>query len=70
MGKIKIFGDIDIESFGVSYDVVVLQFYCFMKDDKSFVFLIDIGYVSDCMVGIVENVDGYFIEFNYDVEIL
>jgi len=70
MGKTKTFGDIDIESFGVSHDAVAPQFYRFMKDDKSFVMLTDTGYVSDRMAGIVENADGYLIESNHDVEIL
>ena len=69
MGKTKTFGDIDIESFGVSHDAVAPQFYRFMKDDKSFVLLTDTGYVSDRMAGIVENADGYLIESNHDVEI-
>ena len=68
MGKTKTFGDIDIESFGVSHDAVAPQFYRFMKDDKSFVMLTDTGYVSDRMAGIVENADGYLIESNHDVE--
>lgn len=70
MGKTKTFGDIDIESFGVSHDAAAPQFYRFMKDDKSFVMLTDTGYVSDRMAGIVENADGYLIESNHDVEIL
>jgi len=70
MGKVKTFGDIDIESFGVSHDAAAPQFYRFMKDDKSFVMLTDTGYVSDRMAGIVENADGYLIESNHDVEIL
>jgi len=69
MGKTKTFGDIDIESFGVSHDAVAPQFYRFMKDDKSFVLLTDTGYVSDRMAGIVENADGYLIESHPDVEI-
>ena len=40
------FGDIDIESFGVSHDAIAPQFYRFMKDDKSFVMLTDTGYAS------------------------
>lgn len=64
------FGDIDIESFGVSHDAVDPQFYRFMKDDKSFVMLTDTGYVSDRMAGIVANADGYLIESNHDVDIL
>ncbi|MGT2866494.1 MBL fold metallo-hydrolase [Streptococcus fryi] len=70
MGKTITFGDIDIESFGVSHDAVAPQFYRFMKDNKSFVMLTDTGYVSDRMAGIVANADAYLIESNYDVDIL
>ncbi|MCQ8264410.1 MBL fold metallo-hydrolase [Streptococcus suis] len=70
LGATKTFGDLDIESFGVSHDAASPQFYRFMKDDKSFVMLTDTGYVSDRMVGIVENADAYLIESNHDVEIL
>lgn len=69
-GKTMTFGDIDIESFGVSHDAVDPQFYRFMKDDKSFVMLTDTGYVSDRMAGLIENADGYLIESNHDIEIL
>ena len=62
LGKTKTFGDLDVESFGVSHDAACPQFYRFMKDDKSFVMLTDTGYVSDRMAGIVENADGYLIE--------
>ena len=50
MGKTMTFGDIDIESFGVSHDAIAPQFYRFMKDNKSFVMLTDTGYVSAIMV--------------------
>ncbi len=70
LGSMKTFGDLDIESFGVSHDAACPQFYRFMKADKSFVMLTDTGYVSDRMVGIVENADAYLIESNHDVEIL
>ncbi|MFC3931461.1 MBL fold metallo-hydrolase [Streptococcus dentapri] len=69
-GKVLTFGDIDIESFGVSHDAADPQFYRFMKDDKSFVMLTDTGYVSDRMAGLIENADGYLIESNHDIEIL
>ncbi|HEL1639433.1 TPA: MBL fold metallo-hydrolase [Streptococcus suis] len=70
LGATKTFGDLDIESFGVSHDAASPQFYRFMKDDKSFVMLTDTGYVSDRMAGIVANADAYLIESNHDVEIL
>lgn len=69
-GQVLTFGDLDIESFGVSHDAVNPQFYRFMKDDKSFVMLTDTGYVSDRMAGTIENADGYLIESNHDIEIL
>ncbi|MGT2933310.1 MBL fold metallo-hydrolase [Streptococcus catagoni] len=68
--KTLTFGDLDIESFGVSHDAVDPQFYRFMKDKKSFVMLTDTGYVSDRMSGIIENADAYLIESNHDIEIL
>lgn len=69
-GETLTFDDIDIESFGVSHDAVDPQFYRFMKDNKSFVMLTDTGYVSDRMVGLIRNADGYLIESNHDIEIL
>ena len=70
MGKTMTFGDIDIESFGVSHDAIAPQFYRFMKDNKSFVMLTDTGYVSDRMRGTIENADAYLMESNHDIEIL
>ena len=69
-GKVLTFGDLDIESFGVSHDAADPQFYRFMKDGKSFVMLTDTGYVSDRMAAIVANADAYLIESNHDIEIL
>ncbi|KXT76942.1 MBL fold metallo-hydrolase [Streptococcus sp. DD12] len=68
--KVLTFGDLDIESFGVSHDAADPQFYRFMKDGKCFVMLTDTGYVSDRMAGIIANADGYLIESNHDVQIL
>ncbi|MQW23936.1 MULTISPECIES: MBL fold metallo-hydrolase [unclassified Lactococcus] len=70
MGKTITFGDLDIESFGVSHDAIAPQFYRFMKDHKSFVLLTDTGYVSDRMRGVIENADAYLMESNHEVEML
>ena len=69
-GSMMTFGDLDIESFGVSHDAADPQFYRFMKDNKSFVMLTDTGYVSDRLAGLIENADAYLIESNHDIEIL
>ncbi len=70
MGKTLTYGDLDIESYGVSHDAAAPQFYRFMKDQKSFVMLTDTGYVSDRLAGLIENADAYLIESNHDIEIL
>lgn len=70
MGKVMTFGDMDIESFGVSHDAVAPQFYRFYKDNRSFVILTDTGYCSDHIRGIIRDADAYLIESNHELEIL
>lgn len=70
LGVTKTFGDLDIESFGVSHDAACPQFYRFMKDGKSFVMLTDTGYVSDRLAGQIADADAYLMEANHDVSIL
>lgn len=64
----KIFGDIEVELFGVFYDVVELMFYVFYNNNRKLVFIIDMGYVSDCMKGVIKGVNVFVFESNYDVE--
>ena len=52
--KLLTFGDIDIESFGVSHDAIDPQFYRFMKDGKSFVMLTDTGYFLIVWLGLLK----------------
>lgn len=70
MGKKITFGDMDIESFGVSHDAAAPQFYRFYKDNKSFVMLTDTGYCSDYIRGVIKGADAYLIESNHDLEML
>jgi phosphoribosyl 1,2-cyclic phosphodiesterase len=70
MGEVKNFGDIDIESFGVSHDAASPQCYIFHKDGKTFVMLTDTGYVSEQVRGVICNADVYLIESNHDVQML
>lgn len=70
MGKVLTFGDMDIESFGVSHDAAAPQFYRFYKDGKSFVMLTDTGYCSDHVRGIIRDADAYLVESNHDLEML
>jgi len=66
----KIFGSLQIESFGVSHDAAQPMFYNFHSGDKKFVVITDTGYVSDRMKGIIRNADAYVFESNHDVEML
>lgn len=70
MGKVLTFGDMDVESFGVSHDAAAPQFYRFHKDGKSFVMLTDTGYCSDHVRGIIRDADAYLVESNHDLEML
>ncbi|MGM0237531.1 MBL fold metallo-hydrolase [Enterococcus sp. AZ103] len=70
MGKVLTFGDMDIESFGVSHDAAAPQFYRFYKDGHSFVMLTDTGYASEHVKGIISDADAYLVESNHDLEML
>ncbi|MDN6640190.1 MAG: MBL fold metallo-hydrolase [Tetragenococcus sp.] len=70
MGKVLTFGDMDIESFGVSHDAAAPQFYRFHKDGKSFVILTDTGYCGDHLRGVIRGADAYLMENNHDLAML
>ena len=70
MEQVKTFGDLDIESFGVSHDAAEPMFYAFHHEGKKVVIITDTGYVSDRMKGIISNADAYVFESNHDVSML
>jgi phosphoribosyl 1,2-cyclic phosphodiesterase len=70
METVKTFGNLDIESFGVSHDAAEPMFYCFHQGEKKLVLITDTGYVSDRVKGIIENADSYVFESNHDVGML
>ncbi|MGP7818852.1 MBL fold metallo-hydrolase [Niallia sp. 01092] len=70
METVKTFGDLSIESFGVSHDAAEPMFYVFHEGDKKLVLITDTGYVSDRMKGIITNADSYVFESNHDVQML
>ena len=61
-GKTLTFGDLDIESFGVSHDAVDPQFYRMMKDDKSFVMKM-LG-INKCSSLIIDALKVWIQHFN------
>lgn len=48
------------------YDVKELVGFRFDWREKSFVCLIDIGYVDELYYEVLKDVDFYFLEFNFD----
>ncbi|WP_077623745.1 MBL fold metallo-hydrolase [Sediminibacillus massiliensis] len=70
MEETKSFGDIDVESFGVSHDAAEPMFYTFHHNKKKVALVTDLGYVSERIKKTVENADAYIFESNHDVSML
>jgi phosphoribosyl 1,2-cyclic phosphodiesterase len=69
-GTVKAFGDIDIESFGVSHDAAEPMFYLFHHEGKRLALATDLGYVSDHIKGTIKEADAYILEANHDIQML
>ncbi|TCP23433.1 phosphoribosyl 1,2-cyclic phosphodiesterase [Scopulibacillus darangshiensis] len=69
-GAVHTFGDIDIESFGVSHDAAEPMFFVFRHEGKKLSLLTDLGYVSDRIKGTVKHSDAYILEANHDIQML
>ncbi|MGP4107835.1 MBL fold metallo-hydrolase [Virgibacillus sp. L01] len=70
MEEVKTFGDIDVESFGVSHDAVEPMFFTFRQNGKKVALVTDLGYVSERIKKTVEDADAYIFEANHDVGML
>ncbi|MCZ0702247.1 phosphoribosyl 1,2-cyclic phosphodiesterase [Natronobacillus azotifigens] len=68
--KVKTFGDMDIESFGVSHDAAEPMFYTFHHEGKKVALVTDLGYVSERIKKTVEQADALIFEANHDVSML
>lgn len=70
LGTVRSFGDLEVESFGVSHDAAEPMFFVFHHEGKKLALITDTGYVSDRMKGIIKNADVFIFESNHDVEML
>ncbi|MEB1808219.1 MAG: MBL fold metallo-hydrolase [Bacillaceae bacterium] len=68
--EIKQFGDLEVESFGVSHDAAEPMFYVFHHSGKKLVLATDMGYVSERIKGTIKNADAYIFESNHDINML
>lgn len=70
MEEVKSFGNIEVESFGVSHDAAEPMFYMFRNNGKKVALVTDLGYVSERIKKTVADADAYIFEANHDVEML
>ncbi len=70
LGEVKSFGDIEVESFGVSHDAVEPMFFVFRQNNKKVALVTDLGYVSERIKQTIVNADAYIFEANHDVNML
>lgn len=70
MEEVKSFGDIDVESFGVSHDAAEPMFYTFRNSGKKVSLVTDLGYVSERIKKTIAGSDAYIFEANHDVNML
>lgn len=68
--EVKTFGDIDVQSFGVSHDAAEPMFYTFHKADKQVAIVTDLGYVSERIKKTISGADAFIFEANHDVSML
>jgi len=69
-GTVKAFGDMDVESFGVSHDAAEPMFFLFRHGGKRLALATDLGYVSDHIKGTIKEADAYILEANHDIQML
>ena len=67
---VQTFGDIDVESFGVSHDAAEPMFFTFHHNGQKVALVTDLGYVSERIQKTVMDADAYIFEANHDVEML
>lgn len=70
VGEVKSFGNLDVESFGVSHDAAEPMFFVFHYEGQKLAILTDTGYVSDRMKGMIKGANTYIFESNHDLDML
>ncbi|GAE34441.1 MBL fold metallo-hydrolase [Halalkalibacter akibai] len=69
-GEVKTFGNLDVESFGVSHDAAEPMFFSFLHEGKKLVLATDMGYVSERIKGTIKGADMFIFESNHDINML
>jgi phosphoribosyl 1,2-cyclic phosphodiesterase len=69
-GDVKHFGDLEIESFGISHDAAHPMGFCFHQGEKKLSLATDLGYVSQKIKEKITGSQALIFESNHDVEML
>lgn len=69
-GQVQSFGQLEVESFGVSHDAAEPMFFVFRQAGKQLTLLTDVGYVSDRIKATIKGSDAFIIEANHDIQML
>ncbi|GEN34660.1 MULTISPECIES: MBL fold metallo-hydrolase [Aneurinibacillus] len=70
VGETVEFGDMKVESYGLSHDAAEPMGFCFYEDDAKVSLTTDLGYVSQRIKDTICGSDAYIFESNHDVEML
>lgn len=68
--SVKIFGDIDVQSFAVSHDAADPMFFSFHQGDEQVALVTDLGYVSDKIKQLIKGANAFVFESNHDINML
>ncbi|HET7577821.1 MAG TPA: MBL fold metallo-hydrolase [Bacillales bacterium] len=68
--SVKTFGDIDVETFGVSHDAAEPMFFTFHHEGRKLSLATDLGYVSERIKGTIKDADSFIFEANHDISML
>ncbi|MBU9722329.1 MULTISPECIES: MBL fold metallo-hydrolase [Bacillaceae] len=69
-GKTKSFGNMEVESFGVSHDAAEPMFFTFAHGDRKLAVITDTGYVSERIKGVTKEANTFIFESNHDMDML
>ncbi len=70
VGETVEFGNIKVESYGLSHDAAEPMGFCFYEGEAKVSLTTDLGYVSQRIKDTVRDSDAYIFESNHDVEML
>ncbi|UCZ53221.1 MBL fold metallo-hydrolase [Bacillus shivajii] len=70
IGETKAFGQLDVETFGVSHDAAEPMFFTFHHGGRKLSIVTDTGYVSERIKGITKDSNAFVFESNHDMDML